>query len=93
MISFAPPYIRVTRASANARAIGYSSMWRIREDCSPRYRPNQVLQIAELPRMLSGKLLEVPVKRILIGIQPEQVAGAPPDGAMTSSLDGQSTDR
>jgi acetoacetyl-CoA synthetase len=40
---------------------------RIREDCSPRHVPNEILQIAEVPRTLSGKVLEVPVKRILMG--------------------------
>jgi acetoacetyl-CoA synthetase len=40
---------------------------RIRDDCSPRHVPNEVLQIADVPRTLSGKALEVPVKRILMG--------------------------
>jgi acetoacetyl-CoA synthetase len=45
---------------------------RIREDCSPRHVPNQILQIAEVPRTLSGKVLEVPVKRILMGAVPSE---------------------
>jgi acetoacetyl-CoA synthetase len=47
---------------------------RIREDCSPRHVPNEIRQIAEVPRTLSGKVLEVPVKRILMGAPPEQAA-------------------
>jgi acetoacetyl-CoA synthetase len=47
---------------------------RVREDCSPRHVPSEVLAIAEVPRTLSGKLLEVPVKRILMGEPPEQAA-------------------
>ena len=47
---------------------------RIREDCSPRHVPNDVLQIDEVPRTLSGKVLEVPVKRILMGAPPDQAA-------------------
>ena len=55
---------------------------RIREDCSPRHVPNEIHAIAEVPRTLSGKVLEVPVKRILMGEPPEQgrqprVAGQP----------------
>ena len=42
----------------------------IRENCSPRHVPNEVLQVAEVPRTLSGKVLEVPVKRILMGMEP-----------------------
>jgi acetoacetyl-CoA synthetase len=47
---------------------------RIREDCSPRHVPNEILQIDEVPRTLSGKVLEVPVKKILMGTPPEQAA-------------------
>jgi acetoacetyl-CoA synthetase len=47
---------------------------RIREDCSPRHVPNEIRQIDEVPRTLSGKVLEVPVKRILMGTPVEQAA-------------------
>jgi acetoacetyl-CoA synthetase len=47
---------------------------RIREDCSPRHVPDEVLQIEEVPRTLSGKALEVPVKRILMGAAPHEAA-------------------
>ncbi|MBA2765628.1 MAG: acetoacetate--CoA ligase [Solirubrobacterales bacterium] len=53
-----------------AKAIGT----RIREDCSPRHVPDEVRQIAAVPRTLSGKALEVPVKRILMGQDPERAA-------------------
>jgi acetoacetyl-CoA synthetase len=47
---------------------------RIREQCSPRHVPNEIFQIEEVPRTLSGKVLEVPVKRILMGEAPEKAA-------------------
>jgi len=47
---------------------------RIREDCSPRHVPNEILQIDRVPRTLSGKVLEVPVKRILMGVAPQEAA-------------------
>jgi acetoacetyl-CoA synthetase len=47
---------------------------RVREDCSPRHVPDEIRQIDEVPRTLSGKVLEVPVKRILMGTPPEQAA-------------------
>jgi acetoacetyl-CoA synthetase len=47
---------------------------RVREQCSPRHVPDEVFAIAEVPRTLSGKVLEVPVKRILMGTPPEQAA-------------------
>jgi acetoacetyl-CoA synthetase len=47
---------------------------RIREQCSPRHVPNEVHAIAEVPRTLSGKVLEVPVKKILMGTPAERAA-------------------
>jgi acetoacetyl-CoA synthetase len=47
---------------------------RIREQCSPRHVPDAIYQIDEVPRTLSGKVLEVPVKRILTGVPPERAA-------------------
>jgi acetoacetyl-CoA synthetase len=47
---------------------------RIRQDCSPRHVPNEIVRIAEVPRTLSGKVLEVPVKRILMGQPADQAA-------------------
>jgi len=47
---------------------------RVRERCSPRHVPDEVFVIEEVPRTLSGKVLEVPVKRILMGTPAEQAA-------------------
>ncbi|MGI8727263.1 MAG: hypothetical protein ACR2K6_06230, partial [Solirubrobacterales bacterium] len=40
----------------------------------PRHVPNEVVAIEEVPRTLSGKALEIPVKRILMGTPPERAA-------------------
>jgi acetoacetyl-CoA synthetase len=59
---------------------------RVREDCSPRHVPNEVHAIAEIPRTLSGKVLEVPVKRILMG-QPAEKAASRDSLANPAALD------
>jgi acetoacetyl-CoA synthetase len=46
----------------------------VREHCSPRHVPDKVVQVSEVPRTLSGKKLEVPVKKILMGADPQQAA-------------------
>ncbi len=68
--------VRRPRARRGPRraAHGPRSSARIREQCSPRHVPNAVLQVREVPRTLSGKVLEVPVKRILTGTPAEQAA-------------------
>jgi acetoacetyl-CoA synthetase len=59
---------------------------RIREDCSPRHVPNEVHAIDEVPRTLSGKVLEVPVKKILMG-QPADKAASRDSLSNPKSLD------
>ncbi|MBE1281814.1 MAG: acetoacetate--CoA ligase [Rhodobacteraceae bacterium] len=45
----------------------------IRTSVSPRFLPNEIVAVAEIPRTLSGKKLEVPVKKLLLGADPETV--------------------
>jgi acetoacetyl-CoA synthetase len=42
------------------------------QQCSPRHVPDKVYSIAEVPYTLTGKKLEVPVKKLLLGIAPEK---------------------
>jgi acetoacetyl-CoA synthetase len=46
----------------------------IRENCSPRHVPSEVIRVDAVPRTLSGKVLEVPVKKLFQGGSPESVA-------------------
>jgi acetoacetyl-CoA synthetase len=46
----------------------------IRTQLSPRHVPDEIIQVADVPKTLSGKRLEVPVKRILLGANPDEVA-------------------
>ena len=43
----------------------------LRNSLSPRHAPNRIHSVSAIPRTLSGKRLEVPVKRILQGVRPE----------------------
>ena len=40
---------------------------RIRSYCSPRHVPDEIVRVPQVPRTLTGKVVEVPVKRILQG--------------------------
>ena len=46
----------------------------LRSSLSPRHLPDRVLRVAAIPRNLTGKKLELPVKRILQGAAPDRVA-------------------
>ena len=40
---------------------------RIREGVSPRFLPDEIVQVAEIPRTLTGKKQELPVKKLMLG--------------------------
>ena len=46
----------------------------LRTGLSPRHVPDEIHQVAAVPTTLSGKKLELPVKKILLGADPDQVA-------------------
>jgi acetoacetyl-CoA synthetase len=46
----------------------------LRRQLSPRHVPDQILAVPDIPRTLTGKKLEVPVKRILRGEPAERLA-------------------
>ena len=46
----------------------------LRDQLSPRHVPDTIVAVAAIPRTLTGKKLETPVKRILLGAQPGNVA-------------------
>ncbi|MDA0851419.1 MAG: acetoacetate--CoA ligase [Proteobacteria bacterium] len=45
----------------------------IKSQVSPRFLPDEIVEIQEVPRTLSGKKLEVPVKKLLLGSAAEKV--------------------
>jgi acetoacetyl-CoA synthetase len=46
----------------------------LRRELSPRHVPDEIVAVPAIPRTLSGKKLEVPVKRILTGTPPDEAA-------------------
>jgi acetoacetyl-CoA synthetase len=46
----------------------------IREQTSPRHVPDRIAAIAEVPRTLTGKKMEVPVRKLLLGADAAKVA-------------------
>jgi acetoacetyl-CoA synthetase len=45
----------------------------IRSGVSARFIPNEIIEVKQVPRTLSGKKLEVPVKKLLLGGDAEKV--------------------
>ncbi len=45
----------------------------IKTALSARHVPNEIIQVSAIPRTLSGKKMELPVKKLLMGTAPEQL--------------------
>jgi len=58
----------------------------IRTRLSARHVPNEVFAISDVPRTLSGKKMEVPVKKLLLG-QPVEKAANRDSMSNPASLD------
>ena len=72
--NFMPLFVVLREGTSLDEELAKAIRTRIREDCSPRHVPNDIVAIAEVPRTLSGKVLELPVKKILQGGDPEKAA-------------------
>ena len=46
----------------------------LREHFTPRHVPDEILQVDEIPYTLTGKKMETPVKKLLMGFPPERAA-------------------
>lgn len=71
--SFMPLFVVLAEGQTLDAALKDKINGAIRRDVSARFVPNEIVQIAEVPRTLSGKKLEVPVKKLLLGGDPERV--------------------
>lgn len=48
----------------------------IRTQLSPRHVPNEIVAVQSIPRTLTGKKMELPIKKLLLGMPQEQVVNA-----------------
>ena len=71
---FMPLFLRLAPHAQLDGALHDRIARRLREHCSPRHVPDEMIQVAEIPYTLTGKKMEVPVRKILMGRQAEAVA-------------------
>ncbi|XJZ25726.1 acetoacetate--CoA ligase [Bacillota bacterium Lsc_1132] len=65
--SYMPLFVVLKEGSELSEDVNNRINLTIRQNCSPRHVPNEIFQVKELPKTLSGKKLEVPIKKILMG--------------------------
>lgn len=72
--SFMPLFVVLHEGQVLDEALEKRIADEIRSKASPRHVPNKIYQVSSIPRTLTGKKMEVPVRRLLLGAQAEKVA-------------------
>jgi acetoacetyl-CoA synthetase len=82
--SYMPLFVVLREGAALDEALERRIKAAIREALSPRHVPDAIFAVPDVPRTLSGKKLEVPVKKILAGVPVERAAN--PDSLKNPEL-------
>jgi len=72
--SFMPLFVVLQPGVALDASLTERIRQQIRTKASGRHVPDAVVQVGEIPRTLSGKKMEVPVRKLLLGARLSQVA-------------------
>lgn len=71
---FMPLFVKLQEGLELDDALRQRINSRLRQDCSPRHVPDRIDRVDAIPYTLTGKKMEIPVRRILTGSPPECVA-------------------
>jgi len=71
---FMPLFVKLKGDQKLDAAIEPRIKAQIRNEYSPRHVPDRIFQVAAIPYTLTGKKMEVPVRRILMGVPVERAA-------------------
>lgn len=72
--SFMPLFVVMPEGEGLTDAVRQIIKNSLRERYSPRHVPDKIIQMAAVPYTLTGKKLEVPLRKILMGADPNKVA-------------------
>ena len=73
---FMPLFVVLAQNQTLTDALGQKINAQLSSQCSPRHLPDVIVAVAEIPYTLSGKKMEIPVKKILSGISKSQAANS-----------------
>ena len=71
---YMPLFVQPAPGSALTDALKATIIHRLKTERSPRHVPDDIIQTPEIPLTLTGKKMEVPVRKLLMGMAVDQVA-------------------
>jgi len=83
---FMPLFVKLAEDTGLDDALRDKIRAKLRQDYSPRHVPDQIYAVPDVPCTITGKKMEIPVRKILLGVEREKAASS---GAMANpkSLD------
>jgi acetoacetyl-CoA synthetase len=72
--SYMPLFIVLNAGFELDESLKASIVQQIKTKASARHVPNEIFVVAEIPRTLTGKKMELPVRKLLLGIEANKVA-------------------
>ncbi len=69
---YMPLFVVITPHHQLDEALRQKIRQRLRTDYSPRHVPDEIIEVTAIPYTISGKKLETPIKRLLMGTPPEK---------------------
>jgi acetoacetyl-CoA synthetase len=73
---YMPMFIMLNEGNELNEALVKKIKQMLKTECSPRHVPDEIIACPDIPYTLSGKKTETPVKKILMGRDPEKVVNA-----------------
>jgi acetoacetyl-CoA synthetase len=74
--SFMPLFVVLAPGEILDDALKFRITQQIRSKASARHVPDDIYQVVEIPRTLTGKKMEVPIRKLLLGASPEKVTSS-----------------
>jgi acetoacetyl-CoA synthetase len=71
---FMPLFVKLNEEGSLTSELAQMIKNELRKKCSPRHVPDAIYAVNDIPYTISGKKMEIPVKRILMGLSPEKSA-------------------
>ena len=69
-----PLFVQMAEGVALTDAMQAEIVRRLRTERSPRHVPDEIIEAPEIPVTLTGKKMEVPVRKLMLGVPVDKVA-------------------
>jgi len=71
---FMPLFVKLRNIKCLEAALTKRIAETLRHHCTPRHVPDKIIQVPDIPLTLTGKKMEVPVRKILMGVAADKAA-------------------